>query len=58
MEGAFDEEEEYIIRHFIFEIFRETDADYVSAQALLDTLSLFDQLQVYRYGDTVMMLNI
>ena len=56
MEGAFDEEEAYILKHFIFEIFREESTEYIDAQSYLDTLSLFDQLQVLRYGDTVMML--
>ena len=58
MDGAFDEEEEYIMKHLIFEIFREDGADYVEAQVLLDTLAMFDQLQVEKYGDTLMMLGI
>jgi hypothetical protein len=31
--------------------------DYLAIQNLLDTLSLFDQLQVLRYGDAVMIVN-
>ena len=46
------------MKHLIFEIFREEGLDYVEAQVLLDTLSLFDQLQVEKYGDTIMMLGI
>lgn len=57
MEGAFDDEEQYIMKHFIFEIFRDKD-EFIEAQLLLDTLCLFDQLQVLKYGDTVMMLGL
>ena len=57
MDGAFDEEEEYILKHLMFEIFKEESSDYIDAQNYLDTLSLFDQLQVLRYGDTVMLLD-
>ena len=57
MDGAFDEEETYIVKSIIFEIFRELSSEYMDAQIYLDTLSLFDQLQVLRYGDTIMMLD-
>lgn len=54
MDG-FDKEEEYIVKHLLFEIFRQESNDYVLAQDLLDTLIVFDELQVLKYGDTVMM---
>lgn len=45
-----------MLKVFIFEIFRQDFRDTISVKELIDTLRLFSQLQVYKYGDTLMML--
>lgn len=42
---------------FIYEIFREEYRDKLIVKDYIDTLKLFNQLQVYRYGDTLMILH-
>lgn len=51
-----DREEQRMLKVFIFEIFRQDFRDTISVKELIDTLRLFSQLQVYKYGDTLMML--
>lgn len=52
-----DPEEERIMNTFIFQIFREDHRDKIVVKDYIDTLKLFSQLQVYRYGDTLMILH-
>jgi hypothetical protein len=54
---AQDKEEERIIKTFIFEIFRENYRDKLIVKDFIDTLGLFCQLQVFKYGDTLMILH-
>lgn len=50
-------EEERILKAFLYEIFREQYRDRLIVKEYIDTLRVFNQLQVYRYGDTVMILH-
>lgn len=52
-----DRTEERILKVFIFEVFRQDFRDTINIKELIDTLRLFSQLQVYKYGDTIMMLH-
>lgn len=52
-----DREEENTLKKFIYEIFREEYRDKLVVKDYVDTLKLFNQLQVYRYGDTLMILH-
>ena len=52
-----DWEEERILKTFVFEIFKEEHRDRMVAKDFFDTLKMFVQLQVYRYGDTLMILH-
>lgn len=52
-----DYEEAAILTKFIYEIFREEYRDKLIVKDYIDTLKLFNQLQVYRYGDTLMILH-
>lgn len=52
-----DWEEERILKTLVFEIFREDFRDKMTVKDYIDTLKIFVQLQVFRYGDTLMILH-
>ena len=54
VEGA---REERIMTALVYEIFRDENSGQVNIKEYLDTLRLFNQLQIYRYGDAVMILH-
>ena len=52
-----DWDEERILKTLVFEIFREDFRDKMVVKDYIDTLKIFVQLQVFRYGDTLMILH-
>ena len=54
---AKDREEERILKTFLFEIFRDDYLDKLVVKDYIDTLRMFNQLQVFKYGDTLMILH-
>ena len=52
-----DREEERILKTFVFEIFKEEYRDKMIVKDYIETLRTFVQLQVFRYGDTLMILH-
>ena len=52
-----DREEERILKTFVFEIFKEEYRDKMVVKDYIETLKTFVQLQVFRYGDTLMILH-
>ncbi len=52
-----DQHEERILTAFVYQIFREQFKNKLVVKDYIDTLRLFSQLQVFKYGDTLMILN-